>query len=82
MKPLRDWVLVEPVESKSTSGIIVNTKTNNKAIVKAVGSGHLTNGVIVPLEVQVGDTIIYNPVNAIPYENLILIKEENIQMKV
>jgi chaperonin GroES len=65
IKPLRDKVVVEPrpVEEMSKGGIIIPETAKDvpvEGIVVAVGSGILNrDGNIIPLEVKVGDKILY-----------------------
>lgn len=65
--PLRDFIVVakEVEEEKTPSGLIIKPATVDNKIVKAkvlaVGSGRLTvSGSIVPLEVKVGDIVLFN----------------------
>ena len=68
IKPLEDKLVVRPVkdsEKVTTSGLIL-TSGNDSAVetgeVLAVGNGiTLQNGVQVPLNVNVGDTVMYVP---------------------
>ena len=65
IKPLSDRILVEPVkqEEKTKSGILLpDTAEKDKpeqGLVLAVGSGRKTSKGPIPLEVKVGDKIIY-----------------------
>lgn len=68
--PLRDQVVVIKSieeEKKTASGIIMptissSTNRNVEGTVVAVGSGRITmNGSIIPLEVKVGDAVVFNP---------------------
>jgi len=64
--PLYDRVIVKPKkgESKSTGGIILTDAAAGKSTrgeVLAVGNGRiLDNGQIQPLQVNIGDTVIFN----------------------
>ena len=66
VKPLGDRILVEPVEEKEVKkgGIIIPETAKEKpseGTVVAVGPGRiLENGQKVPLEVKIGDKIIYS----------------------
>ena len=66
LKPLGSRVVIEPLESEDvTAGGIVLPETAKekpqKGKVVAVGSGRLLdNGQKVPLEVKVGDTVIFS----------------------
>ena len=65
IKPLRDKVVVKPrpVEEISKGGIIIPETVNNVPVegtIVAVGNGILTrDGNIIPLDVKVGDKILY-----------------------
>jgi chaperonin GroES len=64
IRPLGDRVVLKmkEVENKTASGIFVpNTEPSNEAMVVAVGPGRvLENGEAYPLEVQVGDRVIFS----------------------
>ncbi|MBZ4688365.1 MAG: chaperonin GroES [Clostridia bacterium] len=66
IKPLGDRVVVKPVEveEKTASGIVLPDTAKEKpqqAEVIAVGSGRvLENGERIPMEVSVGDKVIYS----------------------
>lgn len=67
IQPLRDFVLVskEDAEEKTPGGLIYRPATVEDKIIKglviAVGSGRVgTDGVVVPLEVHVGDRVVFN----------------------
>jgi len=66
LTPLGDRVVVkpEPAEEKTKSGIVIPDAAKEKPVegtVIAVGSGRvLDNGQKVPLEVKVGDKVIYS----------------------
>jgi chaperonin GroES len=66
IKPLEDKVVVQPIlesERKTSSGLIVTqsvAEVPDTAKVLAVGTGlTLQDGTVVPLNVKVGDTIVY-----------------------
>jgi chaperonin GroES len=65
LKPLGDRVVVKPVdkEEKTKSGILLPDTAKEKpqeGIVQAVGTGRiLDNGTKVPMELKVGDKILY-----------------------
>jgi chaperonin GroES len=65
LKPLGDRVVVKPVEreEKTKSGIVLPDTAKEKpqeGIVEAIGSGRvLDNGTKLPLELKVGDRILY-----------------------
>jgi len=64
-RPLHDRIAIQPLasEEKTTGGIIIPDSAQEKPIqgkVVAVGNGTRdTNGNIIPLEVKVGDVVIY-----------------------
>lgn len=65
IKPLGDRVVIKAIESQETtkSGIVLPGSAKEKPMqgeVLAVGSGELIEGVRVPLELKVGDKIIYS----------------------
>ena len=68
-KPLGDRVLIktnESIEAKTAGGIIIPDSVRNEdvktATVAAVGDGLFTNnGVMIPMTVKTGDTVIYPP---------------------
>lgn len=66
VKPVRNMVLVskKEAEEKTPSGLYMPQNVDEKVStgeVVAVGSGHLTSGgMVVPLEVKVGDTVAFN----------------------
>lgn len=64
VRPIRDQIVVSKNESetKSPGGIhiVVREERNVSGTVLAVGAGHLTSGgSVVPLEVKVGDRILF-----------------------
>ena len=66
LKPLGDRVVVEHVEQqdKSAGGVFLPDTAKEKpqeGIIRAVGSGRiLDNGTKVPMEVSVGDRVVYS----------------------
>ena len=65
LKPLGDRVIaeVQPEETTTASGIVLPETAQEKpqrAKVLAVGSGHYEFGHHVPLEIQVGDEVLYS----------------------
>jgi chaperonin GroES len=64
-KPIGDRIIVKPIanDSKTSSGLIIASKvesSTSKGTVLAVGPGRTTKqGVLIPMEVEVGNTIIY-----------------------
>ena len=68
IRPLHELMIVKPfaVEKKTAGGIVIPEASGNdkpvKAEVIAVGNGRLlSNGTVRPLEVKVGDTVLYDP---------------------
>lgn len=65
IKPLGDRVVIKVVESEETtkSGIVLPGTAKEKPMqgeILAVGSGEMVDGKKVPLEVAVGDRVIYS----------------------
>lgn len=65
LKPLGDRVIVEPAakEEKTASGIVLPDTAKEKpqeGTVIAVGTGRLEDGKRVPLDVQVGNKVIFS----------------------
>lgn len=65
IKPLGDRVIIKVMESEETtkSGIVLPGTAKEKPMqgeILAVGSGELVDGKKVPLEVKVGDKVIYS----------------------
>ena len=65
LKPLGDRIIVEVLEeeSKTASGIVLPETAQEKpqrAKVLAVGPGRWEDGKLVPLDVEVGDEIVYS----------------------
>ncbi|NCP62602.1 MAG: co-chaperone GroES [Alphaproteobacteria bacterium] len=87
-KPLHDRVLVRRIEqnSKTSGGIIIPDNAKEKPIegeILAVGSGARDDsGAIVPLDVKVGDTVIFGKWSGteikIDNEDLLIMKESDI----
>ena len=67
IRPLRDYLAVRPfdMERETSSGIIIPDTVKEKPMqgeVVAVGSGKIgKNGTIRPLDVSVGDKIMFSP---------------------
>jgi chaperonin GroES len=65
LKPLHDRIVVEaePREEKTSGGIILPDSAQEKPMIgriAAVGTGKvLENGQVIPLEVKVGDKVLY-----------------------
>jgi len=65
LKPLEDRIVVKPSEEEQTtsSGIVIPDTAKEKpqeGTVVAVGPGRFEDGVRVPLDVSVGDKVIYS----------------------
>ena len=66
IRPLHDRVIVKrsEVEAKSAGGIVLTgsaAEQSTRGVVLAVGNGRiLDNGTVQPLDVKVGDTVIFN----------------------
>jgi len=65
LKPLADRVVIEvqKQEEKTQSGIVLPDTAKEKPMqgkVVAVGKGSIENGKLVPMEVKVGDLILYS----------------------
>jgi len=64
-KPIGDRIIVKPIanDSKTASGLFIASKVDSstsKGTVLAVGPGRTTKqGVLIPMQVSVGDTIVY-----------------------
>ena len=87
MQVMHDRVLIKKIEPKNTtsSGIVLAGTPDKtfEATVLKVGTGKpIEGGAPVPLTVQVGDKVLYNPAAAISVtvdgEALLVIKEEDI----
>ncbi|ANS73413.1 molecular chaperone GroES [Paenibacillus yonginensis] len=88
IRPLGERVLVEAIEQSETtaSGIVLPDTSKEKpqeGKIVAVGSGTLKDGVRVPLEVQVGDVVIFSKYagTEVKYEGkeYLIMKESDIQ---
>lgn len=65
IQPLLDRVVLQKqeVEKKTASGILLTDVKDKPSVatVVAVGPGKMENGVLIPVGVEVGDTVIYKP---------------------
>ena len=87
IRPLHDRVVIkrEEVETRSAGGIVLTGSAATKstrAKVLAVGKGRiLENGTVQPLDVKVGDTVIFNDSYGVKSEKIdgeeVLIISEN-----
>lgn len=89
IKPLADRVVIKPLEAenKTKGGIVLPDTAKEKpqeGKVVAVGKGKvLENGTLQPLEVKVGDKVLYgkysgNEITTKDGEELLIMKEEDI----
>jgi len=89
IKPLRDRVVIKPLEAenKTKGGIVLPDTAKEKpqeGKVVAVGKGRtLDNGTVQPLEVKVGDKVLYgkysgNEITTKDGEELLIMREEDI----
>lgn len=87
--PVRDQVVVVKKEEKeklSPGGIITVSLSSSRSVegkVIAVGSGRVTmSGAIVPLEVEIGDTVLFNQgqANEVQTDNgtVFLLREDSV----
>jgi chaperonin GroES len=65
LKPLEDRIIVQPAEAEETtaSGLVIPDTAKEKPVegtVVAVGPGRFEDGNRVPLDVAVGDKVIYS----------------------
>ncbi|HZG94266.1 MAG TPA: co-chaperone GroES [Mycobacteriales bacterium] len=65
IKPLEDRIVVQANEAETTtaSGLVIPDTAKEKpqeGTVIAVGPGRFENGTRLPLDIQVGDTVIYS----------------------
>ncbi|MDR1760399.1 MAG: co-chaperone GroES [Fibrobacter sp.] len=88
IKPLSDRILVEPAEAetKTQSGLFIPDNAKEKPMqgkVVAVGKGKKNDqGVVIPLEVGVGDMVLYGKYSgtevSVDGKNYLIIKESDI----
>jgi len=88
IRPLHDRVLVRRAkeENKSTGGIILTESAKEKPMqgkIVAIGNGKLSNnGTIRPLDVKVGDLILFGKYSGtevkLENEELLMMREEDI----
>jgi chaperonin GroES len=88
IKPLHDRVVIERIEaeSKTAGGIIIPDNAKEKpaeGVVVAIGNGARdNNGKIIPLDVQVGDRILFAKWGGVEVKfggkELIILKESDI----
>lgn len=88
IRPLSDRIVVEPkqVETKTAGGIVIpDTSDKDKPMqgtVLAVGNGKLVDGKITPLQVKVGDCVLFGKYagTSIKHENkdILVMREEDV----
>ena len=87
IRPLADRVVVKPVEqeSKTKSGIIIPDtakEKSHKGKIIATGPGSFDDGKLVPMQVKVGDVVLYKEYGGdeikLDGEEVIVLKEEDI----
>ncbi len=87
VKPIRDFVVVQVIKAEEKVGLIYRPDTVEDKIVNgkvlAVGTGQLSaSGSSIPLEVAVGDTIVFNKHLAVEVkdngEPFYLLREEHV----
>jgi chaperonin GroES len=76
IRPLHDRVIVKrlEVESKSAGGIVLTGSAAEKSTrgkILAVGNGRISeNGTVTPLDVKVGDVVIFNEGDGVKKEKI------------
>ena len=87
VQPLGDRVLLQPLEAeeKTSGGIIVPDSAKEKpqeGKVIAVGKGKVEDGKVIPIEVKVGDKVLYGKYSGteikVNGEEMLIVKEEDI----
>lgn len=90
LTPLGDRVVVRQIEAEdvTASGIVLPDTAQEKPLrgtVVAVGDGRWENGTRVPLDVEVGDEVIYSKYGgtdiAVEGEDLLILRESDILAK-
>ena len=91
LKPLGDRIIVEVLEEEQTtvSGIVLPDTAQEKpqrAKVLAVGPGHYEDGKLVPLEIAVGDEIVFSKYGGtevkVGIDEYLILRESDILAKV
>lgn len=87
-RPLHDRVIVKrkEAESKSAGGIVLTgsaASKSNRGEVIAIGSGRILDGKVIPLDVKIGDVVIFNDgygvkVEKIDNEEVLIMSESDI----
>lgn len=87
VQPLGDRVLLQPLEAeeKTSGGIIVPDSAKEKpqeGKVIAIGKGKVGDGKVIPIEVKVGDKVLYGKYSGteikVNGEEMLIVKEEDI----
>jgi chaperonin GroES len=88
MKPIRDRILVKPVEeeTKTSGGIFIPDTAKEKptkGTVIGIGTGRITKeGNVIPMEVKIGDTVMYSKFAGhevkVNNEEHVILKEEDV----
>ena len=84
IRPLSDNVVIKPIlEEKTAGGILLPDSAKKEAStgkVLAVGPGRYIDGKVVPVDVKVGDTVLFSYGKEIDHEDqkLMLVSETNI----
>jgi chaperonin GroES len=88
VQPIRDFIVVsknsEQEERRPSGIVLVATETKNvTGTVLAVGSGRVSmNGTVVPLEVNVGDKVVFNKNTATEvkdgHETVLVLREDQV----
>jgi chaperonin GroES len=91
LQPLEDRIVVKPGEGEETtvSGLVIPDTAKEKpqeGSVVAVGPGRFEDGARVPLDVKVGDTVIYSKYGGtevkVDGEDLLVLRESDVLAKV
>jgi chaperonin GroES len=91
LKPLGDRIIVEVLEEEQTtvSGIVLPDTAQEKpqrAKVLAVGPGHYEDGALVPLDVAVGDEVVFSKYGGteikLGIEDVLILRESDVLAKV
>jgi chaperonin GroES len=90
ISPLADRVAIRPTEESETmkGGLYIPDTAKEKPVqgaIIAVGPGRLEKGQLVPMELKVGDLVVYGKYSGTPVEldgdEIILIKESDVIAK-
>ena len=83
LKPLGDRVIIKQAEAEETtaSGLILTTKDQEKpqrGEVLAVGEGKYVDGKLVPVPVEVGDTVICGQTVTVDGEDYLILRGDDL----